>query len=258
MFFYAIGSIFASILQSHNHFLAPALGTVLIDVGQIIGVVLLAFLYEFSTGGGINLLNTGRVALFIGLFMLLAPLALRLQGAPAIPSRCNLEHVVRMLAITRMDSIGWGALAAMLAAASPAAWRAIRWPGLFAGMAGILANAALYGEERLWYSATFFYTVNAVSMALLLPLLSGWSEAPRWGAPIAFISLVSYALYLVHQPVRGFFNRIWAGADRPEGLLLVAAYWAVCIALSWLVHRFWERRFMAIRDGIGRRLGVGG
>lgn len=42
MFFYAIGSIFASILQSHDHFLAPALGTVLIDVGQIVGVVLLA------------------------------------------------------------------------------------------------------------------------------------------------------------------------------------------------------------------------
>jgi putative peptidoglycan lipid II flippase len=42
MFFYAIGSILASILQAHNHFLAPALGTVLIDVGQIAGVVLLA------------------------------------------------------------------------------------------------------------------------------------------------------------------------------------------------------------------------
>jgi len=41
MFVYAIGSIFASILQSHDHFLAPALGTVLIDVGQIVGVVLL-------------------------------------------------------------------------------------------------------------------------------------------------------------------------------------------------------------------------
>ncbi|MFO7632177.1 MAG: lipid II flippase MurJ, partial [Caldilinea sp.] len=42
MFFYAIGSIFASILQSHDHFLAPALGTVLIDIGQILGVVLFA------------------------------------------------------------------------------------------------------------------------------------------------------------------------------------------------------------------------
>lgn len=42
MWIYAIGSIYASILQSHNHFLAPALGTVLIDVGQIVGVVALS------------------------------------------------------------------------------------------------------------------------------------------------------------------------------------------------------------------------
>jgi Kef-type K+ transport system membrane component KefB len=51
------------------------LGAAVLD--DVIGVVLLAFLYEFSTGGGISLLNTGRVALFIGLFMLLAPLAAR-------------------------------------------------------------------------------------------------------------------------------------------------------------------------------------
>lgn len=192
------------------------------------------------------------------LLMIAAPLLLRLRWAQAIPSLWHLEHHVRMLAITRMDSIGWGALAAWLAAASPAAWRAIRWPALLIGLAGVLLNTVLYGEARLWYSATFFYTVNAVSMALLLPLLSCWKAKPRWGAPIVFTSLVSYALYLVHQPARAFFNRIWEGADRVEGLLLIAAYWATCFALSWLVFRFWERRFMALREGIGRRLGLGG
>ncbi len=41
-FFFAIGSIYASILQTHDHFFAPALGSVLIDVGQIVGITLLA------------------------------------------------------------------------------------------------------------------------------------------------------------------------------------------------------------------------
>lgn len=36
------------------------------------GVVLLALLYEFSTGGGISLVNTGKVLLFVGLFFILA------------------------------------------------------------------------------------------------------------------------------------------------------------------------------------------
>ena len=41
-FFFAIGSLYASILQSHDHFFAPALGGVLIDIGQIVGIALLA------------------------------------------------------------------------------------------------------------------------------------------------------------------------------------------------------------------------
>jgi putative peptidoglycan lipid II flippase len=42
MFFYAVGSVYANILQAHDHFVTPALGTVLIDLGQILGVWLLA------------------------------------------------------------------------------------------------------------------------------------------------------------------------------------------------------------------------
>ncbi len=61
--------------QAQSREAGIVLGAAVLD--DVIGVVLLAFLYEFSTGGGISLLNTGRVALFIGLFMLLAPLAAR-------------------------------------------------------------------------------------------------------------------------------------------------------------------------------------
>ncbi|MBK8799056.1 MAG: murein biosynthesis integral membrane protein MurJ [Anaerolineales bacterium] len=41
-FFFAVGSIYASILQAHDHFFAPALGGILIDIGQIAGIVFLA------------------------------------------------------------------------------------------------------------------------------------------------------------------------------------------------------------------------
>lgn len=57
--------------QSHESNIV--LGAAVLD--DVIGVVLLAFLYEFSTGGGISFTNTGKVLLFIGLFMFLAPLA---------------------------------------------------------------------------------------------------------------------------------------------------------------------------------------
>jgi Kef-type K+ transport system membrane component KefB len=61
--------------QAQSREAGIVLGAAVLD--DVVGVILLAFLYEFSTKGGISLVNTGRVALFIGLFMLLAPVAAR-------------------------------------------------------------------------------------------------------------------------------------------------------------------------------------
>jgi Kef-type K+ transport system membrane component KefB len=57
--------------QSHESNIV--LGAAVLD--DVIGVVLLAFLYQFSIGGGVSFIITGKVLLFIGLFMILAPLA---------------------------------------------------------------------------------------------------------------------------------------------------------------------------------------
>lgn len=51
------------------------LGAAVID--DIIGIVLLSMLYEFIVGGGIHLLNVGKILLFILLFLILSPLAVK-------------------------------------------------------------------------------------------------------------------------------------------------------------------------------------
>ena len=52
------------------------LGAAVLD--DVLGVVLLAVLYEFSLGGGVGLLNAGKVLLFVGTFFILAPVAAKL------------------------------------------------------------------------------------------------------------------------------------------------------------------------------------
>jgi Kef-type K+ transport system membrane component KefB len=47
---------------------------------DIFGVLLLALIYEFSIGGGINFLNASKVLLFITIFFVLAPLAAMLMS----------------------------------------------------------------------------------------------------------------------------------------------------------------------------------
>ncbi len=52
------------------------LGAAVLD--DLLGVILLALLYEFSVSGAVTLANTGKVILFLGIFFLLAPIAAKL------------------------------------------------------------------------------------------------------------------------------------------------------------------------------------
>lgn len=58
--------------KQNSHEAQIIIGAAVID--DIIGIVLLAMLYEFSTSGEINLLSTGKVLLFIILFFIVSPL----------------------------------------------------------------------------------------------------------------------------------------------------------------------------------------
>jgi Kef-type K+ transport system membrane component KefB len=52
------------------------LGAAVLD--DVLGVVLLALLYEFSIGGGVSMVNASKVLIFVGAFFILAPLAAKL------------------------------------------------------------------------------------------------------------------------------------------------------------------------------------
>jgi Kef-type K+ transport system membrane component KefB len=52
------------------------LGAAVLD--DVLGVILLALLYEFSIGGGVSLVNAGKVLLFVIAFFVLAPIAAKL------------------------------------------------------------------------------------------------------------------------------------------------------------------------------------
>lgn len=52
------------------------LGAAVLD--DVLGVVLLALLYEFSTGGGASVVNAGKVLIFVAAFFVLAPVAAKL------------------------------------------------------------------------------------------------------------------------------------------------------------------------------------
>jgi len=68
--------VLADLNRQHSSEGEIVLGAAVLD--DIMGVVLLALLYEYSIGGGVNFVNTSKVLVFIASFFIFAPIAARL------------------------------------------------------------------------------------------------------------------------------------------------------------------------------------
>jgi Na+:H+ antiporter len=65
--------------EQHGYIGQIVLGAAVLD--DVLGVIVLALLYEFSIGGGVSLANAGKIGIYIGIFFLLAPIAAKLISA---------------------------------------------------------------------------------------------------------------------------------------------------------------------------------
>jgi Kef-type K+ transport system membrane component KefB len=70
--------VLGDLKRQHSKVGQIVLGAAVLD--DVMGVVLLALLYEFSIGGGVSLVNTGKVLLFVAAFFVLAPAAAKLMS----------------------------------------------------------------------------------------------------------------------------------------------------------------------------------
>lgn len=195
-----------------------------------------------------------RAYLVAALVMITVPTCLRFVVVPEVATLQGMDLYIRKLVVTRLDGIGFGVLAAWSQVSATAAWQRFRSPAFLLGGALLALAAFLHGEPHLWFTSTWYFTLSALAMVLFLPLLSQWSHAPAWGRPVVVLSKVSYALYLVHLPVRHLYLPLMEGRSMQATIALYVLYWVVCLALSWLVFRYWERPFMALRERLGERL----
>lgn len=186
--------------------------------------------------------------------MIVLPALFRFPAVEAVGTPFMLDLLVRKIVVLRLDTIGFGVLMAWCMHVLPDLFRK-RAPEFFVlGMIGLATATLLRDPSSLVYMGTWYFTFSAISMALMLPLLSHWEKTGRWSIPITWLSRISYALYLVHMPVRQLYQDLVIGASLEATILLYVGYWVLCIALSALVYTYWERPFMALRDGLSRRM----
>lgn len=187
------------------------------------------------------------------LVMITVPTLLRVPASHAVGTPFMLDLMVRKIVVMRLDSIGYGVLMAWCMHYLPHVFQRFRTPLLLVGVALLSVTVVVSLEEDLVYNGTWHCALSAISMALMLPVLSSWRSFP-WSAPITFLSHVSYALYLTHMPLRNFFL-VWV-EDRslPVTLLLYVGFYVLSIVAAALVYRFWEKPFMDRRDALSERL----
>ncbi len=198
-------------------------------------------------------------------------------GGPAGPTAAY------SLSVCRVDVLGMGALLALLYRDAGERWRQVHaaapWLGA-AALAAFAALALLRGGARsddpviqtVGFSAVAVAMGSCIAWALDVDGVPGALERPLSARPLRMLGKYSYCLYIVHYPLMGVLDLVWAhfriaslwrpfGSSLPSwlayGTVLVAGSLAVA-AVSW---RVLESRMLALKDRFdvaGPRAGAGG
>lgn len=188
------------------------------------------------------------------LAMIAVPTVLRFVQVDGVDTLFNKDLYIRKLVVTRLDTIGFGVLGAWCHRYFAAQWTRFRLPLLSVGLLGLAWCTAYRGEQHLVYLATWYFTGVALTMALLLPALASWDGSAAWTRPVAFLSRISYALYLVHMPLRYPFLRAAEGSSPSGAAGLYMLYIALAVVIAAAVYRWYERPFMDLRERYSKRV----
>jgi peptidoglycan/LPS O-acetylase OafA/YrhL len=165
----------------------------------------------------------------------------------------------------RMDSLIVGVALAGVSIHLPKAWAQLaRWRRTLFPLAGV---GLLYTVGYLWtqfhertidasnYARTalfLFVSLLAAVIVVCLETSESLNVAAvrwRWTRVFQFLSVTSYAAYLLHLGVFGAFTPLAAkSASAPATLLIVATALAMTLFLSAVVYRRFERPILRWRD----------
>lgn len=243
------------------------LGAAVID--DILGVLLLALLYDFSQSGELSAVNLGRLALFIGIFFVMAPLAAKLISY-------LIGHYHRVTQIPGLVATSIVSLVMVFA------WlaRVVGAPELLGGFAAGLAlsrrfflplGIALARDHRFADDVErdmkpivqLFTPIFFVTVGLTLDLHEvDWTSAFIWlfSLSVGFVAIAGkvaggYLLVREHWLMRtavgmamvprGEVGLIFAELGRAAGIFDGATYAAVVLVIAYttLFSPFWIKLF---------------
>lgn len=170
----------------------------------------------------------------------------------------------RTVTLYHLDATGWGVLGAVVSRWFPGAWSRRQGAKALVGL-GLMASGIYLVEELYWGGPVWPLAPRLVNVAsLTLPALGTFmalpwitSLKPRTGAlahAVAWISLYSYTIYLVHLPAL-FVLRHVLPATSLAAAWGAAALWLLVVGLAsmGIFHAF-EKPVSDLRERFTRRV----
>jgi peptidoglycan/LPS O-acetylase OafA/YrhL len=165
----------------------------------------------------------------------------------------NLKAVV----IYRIDAIYYGFLAAYIYEKYNKLWFNFRYYGLIIGIFLIIGLNIMIPKLG-WFIETsplfwnvFYLSINSIAIAFTLPYFKSKKSVPNLILkPITFMSIISYAMYLIHFSVVVKIIELIKAHYRStfSNLFYVFIYFGLTVVLAFIVYKFYENPMTKLRD----------
>lgn len=184
------------------------------------------------------------------ILFIIIPLVLRISFCSSQAASINADLFIRKIVIYRLDTIAWGLLTAFLFSTQQKIILKHSLLLFVIGVSGITLMNNVLCFDNFMFNNTVYFSLQSLFIACLIPLFFKTGNPGKLvKGGTAFISLISYSMYLVHLPVLYLIK--FTGFEytyRHEKILLMLFYLIITISVSAIVYSFWERPFLSLRD----------
>lgn len=197
-----------------------------------------------------RLFKADKAYLCATILMILLPLIYRYtQFNPDIDA-FTWDISIRKTVLSRLDSIGYGLLAAWVYRYRRSWWNE---KSNLLGLVGILAVSCVLLIKRdlqTMYMQTLYFSLVPISAMLFLPIASKIKSARgRFAIAIQHVSKISYSMYLINLAlVAEVIRDNFAPEGGFDGVLKYLIYWTIVVLVSSFLYKYFEKPVMDLRD----------
>jgi peptidoglycan/LPS O-acetylase OafA/YrhL len=165
---------------------------------------------------------------------------------------------VKAIVIYRIDAIYYGVLAAFISIKYPDFWKRIRYGAFLLGIIIFLCLNLLIPMNRIFiithpgFWNVWYFLIKSFAISLTLPLLSAMNSAPKIILkPITYISILSYAMYVLHYSIVMQLMKHFMPTEDFAGLdiaVFILIYFLLTMVLSYVLFNLYEKPMTDLRD----------